>query len=86
MQTVFKVEKIFRLPDAGALKAFVDISINDALVIRGVRVLEGKKGLFMSMPKEQGKDNKWYDQVVCKDAKVFEDLSILVINHFKETK
>ena len=55
MQTVFKVEKMFRLPDAGALKAFVDVSVNDALVIKGIRVVDGKKGLFVSMPKEQGR-------------------------------
>ncbi|GEM_PF-4457178 len=43
---VFKVEKMYRFPDAGSLKAFVDVSVNDALVIRGVRIVEGKKGCF----------------------------------------
>ena len=65
------------------MKAFADVAVNGALVIRGVRVLEGKKGLFVSMPQEQGKDNKWYDQVVCKSAKVFEELSDKVIDHYK---
>ena len=83
MKITFKVEKMFRLPDAGSLKAFCDISVNDALVIRGVRVLEGKKGLFVSMPKEQGKDNKFYDQVLCATAEVFENLSNVVIEHYR---
>ena len=79
----FTVEKMFCLPDAGKLKAFADIGINDALVVKGVRILEGKKGLFISMPQEQGKDSKWYNQVVCKSDSLFEDLSRTVIGHYK---
>ena len=78
----FKVEKMFRLPDAGGLKAFADVSINEAVIVRGVRVLEGKKGLFVSMPQEQGKDNKWYDQVVCKTAEAYENFAQVVIEHY----
>jgi stage V sporulation protein G len=83
-QITFVVEKMYRLPDAGSLKAFADIAMNDAIVIRGVRVMEGKKGLFVSMPTEQGKDNKWYDQVVCKTASVFEAFSSAVVNHYRK--
>jgi stage V sporulation protein G len=79
----FTIEKMFCLPDTGKLKAFADIGINDALVIKGVRVVEGKKGLFVSMPQEQGKDSKWYDQVVCKSASLYEELSDKVIEHYK---
>lgn len=79
----FKVEKMYRLPDAGNLKAFADVAVNDALVIKGIRVLSGKKGLFVSMPQEQGKDNKWYDQVVCKNASIYEEFSEQVIGHYQ---
>jgi DNA-binding cell septation regulator SpoVG len=58
--------------------------VNEVLIIRGVRILEGKKGLFVSMPQEQGKDNKWYDQVVCKSAGIYETLSQTVIEHFQK--
>jgi len=72
------------LPDAGALKAFADVSVNDSLVIKGVRVVDGKKGLYVLMPREQGKDNKWYDQVICKDAKVYDNFSDVVISFYKD--
>lgn len=78
----FVVEKMYKFPDAGHLKAFCDVCVNDSIVIKGVRIVEGKKGLFIGMPSEQGKDNKWYDQVVCKDARTFEDLSNVVIQHY----
>jgi len=49
---------------ASPTKAFCDISIADAIVINGLRVIEGKDGLFVSMPRECGKDGKWYNSVI----------------------
>ena len=60
-----KVIKIHRLPQDNRIKAFVDLGINDALLIKGVRIVQGKKGLFVSMPVEQGKNERWYERVRC---------------------
>ena len=60
-----KIVKIHRLPQDSRIKAFVDVGINDALLIKGLRVVEGKKGLFVSMPTEQGKNDRWYERVRC---------------------
>ena len=60
-----KVIKIHRLPQDSRLKAFVDLGINDALLIKGIRIVQGKKGLFVSMPTELGKNEKWYERVRC---------------------
>ena len=43
------------------LKAFAAIIVDDNLRIKGVRVLNGRNGLFVAMPQEQGKDKRWYD-------------------------
>jgi stage V sporulation protein G len=83
MSLDFKVAKIFCLPDAGNLKAFADISVNDSLVIKGLRVVEGKNGLFVSMPREQGKDSKWYDQVSCTSTDVFDDIANKVLTEYQ---
>jgi stage V sporulation protein G len=77
---------MYRLPDAGNLRAFVDVSVDDALIIRGVRVLKGTKGLFVSLPREQGKDSKWYDQVVCKRADTLEALAKCVLEEYNGKK
>ncbi len=60
-----KVIRIHRLPHNGRVKAFVDLGINDAILIKGLRIIQGKKGLFISMPLEQGKNERWYEQVRC---------------------
>ena len=84
MSIQLKVLKIFRLADAGNLKAFADITVNDALVIKGLRVMDGKKGLFVTMPREQGKDSKWYDQVSCTSAEIFDDIAGKVLKEYQE--
>lgn len=61
----FKVSRIHKMDNASHMKAFIDLSINDQVLIKGVKVIEGQKGLFVSMPQEKGKDNKWYDTIRC---------------------
>lgn len=45
------------------LKAFANITIDDEFVVKGLKVVEGKKGTFVSMPCTQGDDGEYYDDV-----------------------
>lgn len=45
------------------VKAFATITLDGALVVSGLTIMEGKKGLFVSMPNAKGKDGKYYDTV-----------------------
>lgn len=44
-------------------KGFATITLDDAIVITGLTIIQGKKGLFVSMPNTKGKDGKYYDSV-----------------------
>lgn len=44
-----------------ALRGFASITIDDEFVVTGLRILSGKKGLFVSMPSQEGRDGKYYD-------------------------
>ena len=57
------VKRINRMDGTRNLKAFCDLEVAETFLIKGVRVVEGKNGLFVSMPQEQGKDGNWYDTV-----------------------
>ena len=61
------VKRIYRQPEGRSLKAFVDLSIDNVLLIKGIRIVQGPKGLFVSMPQGQGKDKRWYDSIRCLD-------------------
>jgi len=63
MTNQIEVVRINRLNGDSALKAFCDISLFGALVVKGLMVIDGKNGLFVSMPREQGKDGRWYDKI-----------------------
>ena len=62
MSIVVRVNRINRFADEkGKMKAFVDIEINDSLLIKGLKVMDGKNGIFVSMPRQRGKDGQWYE-------------------------
>ena len=68
----------------GNLKAYVDICIDDAIVIKGFKVMDGKNGLFVSMPSVQNKrDEKYYETVSCNNPEVKDDLSNTVLAAYK---
>jgi stage V sporulation protein G len=46
--------------NGGSLKGRAIVTLNDSFVITGVRVMDGKEGLFAAMPSQKGSDGKWY--------------------------
>jgi len=66
------VKRLIRFDGDGSLRAFCDLAIGEQFLIKGLRVVEGKNGLFVSMPRQRGKDSKWYDQFLAltKEAKL----------------
>ncbi len=61
--TELTVARLVKADREGSLKAFCDLAVGNLFLIRGLRVVDGKKGLFVSMPRQQGKDSRWYDTV-----------------------
>jgi stage V sporulation protein G len=79
-----EVQRMYRFETDRPLKAFVDIIINDALLVKGCRVMEGKTGLFVSMPREQAKDKKWYDTVRCLTQEVRDHITRVILETYLE--
>lgn len=55
-----KVVRLYRFDGDSKIKAFVDVSIGD-YIVKGLRIMQGQKGLFLAMPQEKSKDGKWYN-------------------------
>ena len=56
-----KIEaKIDRVVQSGHLKAIASVSLDGMFVVKNLKVMDGKKGLFVSMPQEvyPGKDGQ----------------------------
>lgn len=82
-ENLIQVSQIRRFNGESKLKAFVDITLA-GLVIKGLRVVEGKNGLFVGMPRQQGKDGKWYNSVCPATKEIHQELTDFVLAAYKE--
>ena len=83
---VVKVERIHHLDGEGATKAFCDLLILDTFLVKGLRVVQGKEEMFVSMPREQGKDGKWYETFFPVSREMRKGLQELVLESYAEQK
>jgi len=58
MKVTAEVKKLF---DEGNVKASVSLTIEGVFVVRGARLVEGKNGLFVSMPSRKNADGEYFD-------------------------
>jgi len=86
MENTMKIEvqRMYRFETDRPLKAFTDIVINEVLLIKGVRVMDGKNGLFVAMPREQSQDEKWYDTIRCLTQEIKDQITEVVLSAYKE--
>ena len=76
------VSRIYKLESDSKLKAFADVSLS-GIVVKGFSVVDGSKGLFVSMPRHQGKDGKWYNTVYPSTKELKDQLSEAVLEAYK---
>ncbi len=80
-----QVTRLFRVEKEGSkLKAFVDLSIGSSLVVKGFKVVNGEKGLFVGMPCRVGKDGKWYDTAFPATKEKRREISEIILSAYKE--
>jgi stage V sporulation protein G len=81
-ESTISVSRIFKLDTDSKLKAFADVSFS-GMVIKGFSVVNGEKGLFVSMPRHQGKDGKWYNTVTPVTKELKQQLTEAVLEAYK---
>ena len=82
-ENLLQVSRIYKVDGEQKLKAFVDVSLA-GFIVKGLRILEGQKGLFLSMPRHQGKDGRWYNTVYPATKELQRKLADLVLSAYKE--
>jgi stage V sporulation protein G len=55
--------KVFPTKEVGRLKAYATIVFDNSFIVRDLKVIEGNKGLFVSMPSRKRKDGTFRDIV-----------------------
>ena len=82
--TDLSVKRLIRFEGEGSVKAYCDLAIGHAFLIKGLRVVEGKNGVFVSMPRQQGKNNRWYDLVVALTPDVKDEIGRVVLQAYQQ--
>jgi len=78
-----KVVRLHRFEGESKTKAFADVAIGDFLV-KGLRVVQGEKGLFLAMPQERAKDGKWYNVFYPLTKEARQSLNDTVLTAYQE--
>lgn len=55
--------KVYPAKESGRLKAYATIVFDNSFIIRDLKVIEGEKGFFVSMPSRRRKDGTFRDIV-----------------------
>lgn len=67
-------------------KAFIELALDNTLVIKGMTLVEGSKGLFLSFPSSKGKDGKYYNSIYSMDKEFTGQLEEACIEKYNEVR
>lgn len=67
------------------MKAIANLVIEDCFVVKNVRVIDGKNGLFVSMPSRQNSDGRYSDICFPIRSEVREQIEKEVLDAYHET-
>lgn len=67
-------------------KAFIELVLDNTLVIKGMTLVEGSKGLFLSFPSIKGKDGKYYNSIYSMDKEFTGQLEEACIKKYNEVR
>lgn len=65
-------------------KAFIELCLDETLIIKGMTLVEGSKGLFLSFPSTKGKDGKYYNSIYSMDKEFTGMLEEACIKKYNE--
>lgn len=79
-----EVDRLYRFDNGSQLKAFVDITVGGQFTVKGFKVVDGKKGMFVSMPSEVGKDGKWYETFKPLTKEAEDELNKVILGAYQQ--
>jgi stage V sporulation protein G len=78
--------KVYPATENGRLKAYATIVFEDCFIVRDLKVIEGGKGLFVSMPSRRRKDGTFRDIVHPLNSDTRKMIEDRVIEEFNQTQ
>lgn len=78
--------RVYLTNGKGSIKANASINILGAVIVKGFKVVEGKKDLFIGWPSEKGSDDKYYDTCYALKKDIREEIEQEIMEaYYQET-
>jgi stage V sporulation protein G len=77
--------KVYPAKESGRLKAYATIVFENCFIVRDLKVIEGHKGLFVSMPSRRRKDGSFRDIVHPLNSETRQMIEDLIIKEYDAT-
>jgi stage V sporulation protein G len=74
--------KVYPAKETGRLKAYATVVFDDCFIVRDLKVIEGTKGFFVSMPSRRRKDGTFRDIVHPLNSDMRKNIEELVIAEY----
>lgn len=78
--------KVFPAKDNGRLKAYATVVFDNDFIVRDLKIIEGDKGLFVSMPSRRRKDGTFRDIVHPLNVDTRKMIEDFIIGEFNKVK
>jgi len=72
------------LRPADPLKAFANIVIDDVFIVKNIKIIEGKNGLFIAMPSQKGKNGEFRDVAHPLNTETRNEIEKLILDAYNE--
>ena len=76
--------KVYLAKESGRLKAYATIVFDNCFIVRDLKVIEGDKGFFVSMPSRRRKDGTFRDIVHPLNAETRKMIEDRIVEEYKK--
>ncbi|NPV53710.1 MAG: septation regulator SpoVG [Firmicutes bacterium] len=76
--------RVRKLNGEGRTKGVASIVLDGAFVVKDIRIVEGPKGLFVSMPSKKSPDGEFRDVAYPITSKAREEINAAIMRRFSE--
>ncbi len=77
--------RIYRARGNGAVKAYASVSLDGEFVVKGIKILENERGLWVSMPGRKMRDGSFQDVFHPTSREAREKIVNAVLKAYRET-
>lgn len=77
--------KVYPVKETGRLKAYATVVFDSCFIIRDLKVIEGDRGFFVSMPSRRRKDGSFRDIVHPLESETRKKIEDRIIEEYKNT-